>query len=150
MTKKKDKLLDHEPEKPNEPYKVGYKHPPPEHKFKKGVSGNWGGRPKKKHNVHLAFFKLAHKPMSIIQNGKACKTSYFELVVTQFLKSTATNPKPYAVALVLKLAEQSEAVVKSLVDDTNVDSLEWTKEMEALWQTLDVAKSPKSDGSKDE
>jgi hypothetical protein len=147
MSKNDDNPTDFKSKKHTEPYKVGYKHPPLESKFKKGVSGNWAGRPKKEQNLHLLFLKLLHKPVSVKQNGKLCKVSYAELGFTQFLKSAATSGKPQTLALLFKLAEQAEAEVKKLNDDTNVDNFKWGDAQERLYRMLDSPEYSDSNGS---
>lgn len=150
MSKNDDDPNSFEPKKNTEPYKVGYKHPPLHSKFKKGVSGNSAGRPKKQQNLHRLFLKLLHKPVYVKQNGKLCKTTYPELGFTQFLKSAATSGKPQTMAALFKFTGQAEAAVKSLDDDTNVDNFVWDDHMEALWKEIEMWNSSNSDGSEEE
>jgi hypothetical protein len=46
-------------------YKVGYRKPPEEHRFKKGQSGNKAGRPKRSRNVSTVLAEQLDKPLQV-------------------------------------------------------------------------------------
>ena len=54
-------------------YEVGYKHPPREHQFKPGQSGNPKGRPKKNNNFAEDVMDEMNEVITIQENGKLKK-----------------------------------------------------------------------------
>lgn len=139
MSKNDDDTNDFKSKKQSETYKVGYKHPPLHSKFKKGVSGNSAGRPKKLVTVDQLFLKHWNKLTLIKQNGKLCKISNAELSCMQFIKSAATSGKPQTLKLLFELAAKAEAAHKKLNDDTDIDNFDWTEAQEKMFQELEAA-----------
>jgi hypothetical protein len=56
-------------------YEVGYKKPPRHTQFKKGESGNKGGRPKRSVDIKASVKKMLSDPVSVRIDGKATKMS---------------------------------------------------------------------------
>lgn len=54
-------------------YEVGYAHPPRQHQFKKGQSGNPRGRPKDSKNLLTAIREELEGEVTITENGRAKK-----------------------------------------------------------------------------
>ncbi len=53
----------------------GFKHPPKDHQFKPGRSGNPGGRPKDSRNLRTDLAQLMKKSISIREGGKSRRIS---------------------------------------------------------------------------
>jgi Family of unknown function (DUF5681) len=53
-----------------EDYEVGYKKPPKSGQFKKGVSGNPSGRPKRASDFEAKLLRELDSPLTINENGK--------------------------------------------------------------------------------
>lgn len=51
-------------------YNVGYKNPPKDTQFKKGMSGNPKGRPKGTKNIRTVLNDTLNEKIQITQNGK--------------------------------------------------------------------------------
>ncbi len=54
-------------------YEVGYKRPPKKAQFKKGMSGNSRGRPKKTPAARDAFKKVFRTPVDVSSNGRTLR-----------------------------------------------------------------------------
>jgi hypothetical protein len=98
-------------------YKVGYKKPPKGSQWKKGQSGNSKGRPKGKKSLTTIGLDMFHKPVTVLQNGKAIKISMIDAVRAKLL-ATAMKGDLKAMKLVFdqysKLASGSDS--KSMAD----------------------------------
>lgn len=106
--------------------------PPNEHKFKKGQSGNPGGRPKGAVGKATIVKKVLFANIAIVQNGKKQKVTKFEAALTQQMnKALASDTKafvvitdlaikhgligPETVAETAPLTREDEQVIASLV-----------------------------------
>jgi Family of unknown function (DUF5681) len=65
----------------NQGYKVGYRRPPLESRFKPGTSGNKKGRPKGSRNAKSIVEEVVNSPVTIRENGKARKTTKLRAVI---------------------------------------------------------------------
>ncbi len=72
-------------------YKVGYRKPPRNTQFQKGVSGNPTGRPKKAANFHSMFLKESESLMTIIDNGQRRRISKLEAIAKQVHNKAVTG-----------------------------------------------------------
>lgn len=72
MTKsnKPHKTVDTRKPKPGDEDYVGYGHPPKQHRFVKGQSGNKKGRPKGSKNYSTVMRELLQTPVTIMKDGK--------------------------------------------------------------------------------
>ena len=61
--------------------KIGYGRPPKHTRFKKGQSGNPGGRPRKGGTVKIDIEALLKQPVTVVQNGKPCTMSPKEVTI---------------------------------------------------------------------
>ena len=94
--------------RPQEPgYEVGYGKPPAETRFRKGRSGNPGGRPKGSKSAKSLLEQALAAPVSINEGGKSRvieqRLALFKSLVARAIKGDAR-----AAALVVKLMEQFE------------------------------------------
>jgi hypothetical protein len=64
-------------------YEVGYRKPPKNTQFQKGISGNPRGRPKKAANFHSIFMKESESLMTINDNGQRRRISKLEGIAKQ-------------------------------------------------------------------
>jgi hypothetical protein len=68
-------------------YEVGYRKPPKHTRFKKGVSGNPNGRPKKALDFDTALLREARTLMTINENGRQRRVSKHDVVVKQLMNN---------------------------------------------------------------
>lgn len=72
-------------------YEVGYGKPPENGKFKKGVSGNPAGRPKKEPDLESQLLKEFGKKVSINENGKRKSITKLEAMMKQLANKTISG-----------------------------------------------------------
>ena len=111
-------------EKPD--YAVGYGKPPESGKFKKGVSGNPSGRPKKTPEIGSAVMRELESPLRITVNGKEIVIKKREGVAKQLVnKSLSGHLASTRMVLVLqqqgleRAAEQQRLKYRTADDFTN-------------------------------
>jgi len=61
-------------------YEVGYRKPPRASRFKKGASGNPGGRPKPKFNAGKSLTEVMSRPVKVLTGGRAQSMPALEAV----------------------------------------------------------------------
>ncbi len=69
----------------NNNYEIGYKKPPKETQFKKGVSGNPRGRPKGSKNTIAILNDALEQKISVAQNGKVTKINKKTAILMQMV-----------------------------------------------------------------
>jgi hypothetical protein len=84
-------------------YEVGYKKPPKQHQFRKGESGNQGGRPKGRSHYLADLRRALNQKVVVTENGKTKRMSMYEVVVRQLLASAAKGTDPRLIEAVIKL-----------------------------------------------
>jgi hypothetical protein len=65
-------------------YEVGYRKPPTNTRFQKGVSGNPKGRPKEAPDFDAALLREAKSRITIIEKGRRIRVSKHDIIVKQF------------------------------------------------------------------
>ena len=89
-------------------YKVGKGKPPVEHQFKKGKSGNPGGRPPKVRSGPTNVASVMDEPVTVTMGGRKRRMPSFEAYVRR-LGARATKNLSAAIAFI-KLCEICKAV----------------------------------------
>jgi hypothetical protein len=87
-------------------YEIGYGKPPKSGQFKKGVSGNPSGRPKKPTDFLSALLREANSEVPINENGKQKKAKKIEVVAKQVMNKAASG-SIQAQRLLFKLLQQA-------------------------------------------
>jgi hypothetical protein len=93
-------------------YKVGYRRPPLQSRFKPGTSGNNKGRPKGSHNAKTIVGKVLNDPITLRENGKARRTSKLEAMITAIAHKAMKGDTPAlnaVVALLIRTGILNEA-----------------------------------------
>jgi hypothetical protein len=77
-------------------YEVGYGKPPWNTQFKKGVSGNPKGRPRKALDFDHALLRESRAYVTINENGRPRRISKHDLVIKQLLNKAISGNIPAA------------------------------------------------------
>lgn len=117
-------------------YDIGYAKPPKNTQFKKGKSGNPGGRPKGAKNLYKSLVEALATPVKVQMNGKQCKKPL--LVATAIalsLKAMQGNVQAFN-----SLFDKFQKCVEKMPSGSLVESVEshfeWTEEDEKLEKYL--------------
>ncbi len=146
MTDSDDERKNSVTDKQNEPYRVGNKRPPMHSRFKKGVSGNLRGRPKRRPKFDEVLLKEFRKPVAAVQNGKPVKTSFDRLFATKLVKSGIMDGTAAARLLRSQItqaeireaaAEKEAADRRQKEEKVEPEPFSWTEEQERLFRELE-------------
>jgi Family of unknown function (DUF5681) len=85
---------------------VGYRKPPKDTQFQKGVSGNPKGRPKKCRNLYEVLIRESESLMPITENGQRKRLSKDEVAIKQLINQ-AMSGSPSAQRMYFRLREQA-------------------------------------------
>jgi hypothetical protein len=77
-----------------EDFEVGYRKPPKSGQFKKGVSGNPAGRPKKASDFGSQLMRELNSPVAINENGKRTVIRKFEGIAKQLVNKSLAGHLP--------------------------------------------------------
>lgn len=88
-------------------YTVGYGKPPRETRFRKGRSGNPGGRPRGSRNLATLMGEALAERVVINENGRRKKAVKIEVIVKQ-LVNKATQGDHRSIQLLMVLAERHQ------------------------------------------
>lgn len=120
MAKSSPRLPTH---KGTEPGPVGPGNPPTEHRFRKGVSGNPNGRPKKERNLHKLIEAELDERVSATQNGKRVRLTKREVIAKTLVNEAAKGDGKALDRLIKLIGRGSEPDNR----DVQVDPAELTR-----------------------
>ena len=106
--------------KPKDLAKVGYRSPPVESRFKPGVSGNPGGRPKGGQNLKTLFNKILNEEVSLREGADVKKVSKAEAILRSVVVG-ALKGDGRSLAMLLRLAEQAGGFEDERADITRIE-----------------------------
>lgn len=89
------------------PNKVGYRNPPTASRFKKGHSGNPGGRKKGSRNLATLVRAELERPIVVTQDGKRCKVSKV-VALARLQVDRALKGDPRAFEAIVRMEEKFE------------------------------------------
>ena len=102
---------------------VGYKKPPKEKQFRKGVSGNPQGRPKRSQTLNSLMREVGEKPVSMTEGDRTKVISLKKAIVNQLGNGAARGDYRY-LALYLKLLTQLESAEEANGATQELDELD--------------------------
>jgi hypothetical protein len=110
-----------------EDYEVGYGKPPKSGQFKRGVSGNPSGRPKKASDFGSELIRELNSPLIINENGTRKVIKKHQGVVKQLVNKALSGNLP-ATRLLLPLHQQALEEHQRALDKANRTVKELTHE----------------------
>ena len=90
--------------------KVGYRRPPKHTQFKKGQSGNPGGRPRRRGPVKVDIEGLLQHPVTVVQDGKPCVLSPKEVSLRKMLRKAVQDQRLRSIMYLLELFEKHNII----------------------------------------
>jgi hypothetical protein len=128
------------PEK--EPYKVGNKRPPLEHRWRKGKSGNRRGRPKGSVNVYAMLVKVLQRVITIERGGRITKVTSLEGMLEQAVSSSLKKDwRAFDITFALLREGFAKGKISletgQLVEPPVKMDLTWTEEQEIMYRKLE-------------
>jgi hypothetical protein len=118
------------------PYDVGYRKPPKQHQFKKGQSGNPGGRPRKNGHKKIEITSMLEQPVRVRVGQKTKKMQVFEASVCSLVTQAIKEKKIAAAIEFLTLCDEHNLIVvpdrreKRLVVPKDYDYRKWREMLE--------------------
>ena len=116
---------------PNDDESVGYKNPPSNSRFRKGVSGNPRGRPKGSRNLATLMKRALREKVAVQENGKRKLITKSEAIVKQFVNKAASGDLRALTQLAKFQCLAEEFAVPKPIDTSNLESLT-DEELEAI------------------
>ncbi len=104
----------------NRDYKVGYKRPPKEHQFKKGVSGNPKGRPKNNATFAETVLDEMQEKIMVKESGKPKKITKKQALAKK-LVAEALNGKNSAIKLLLPILASETNLTKEVDEELSAN-----------------------------
>lgn len=91
-------------------YKVGYGRPPEHTQFKRGQSGNPGGRPRKQGTVKVDVEALLQRPVKVVQDGRPAVLSPKEVAIRTILKKALQDQHLKSINYLLQQFEKHNVI----------------------------------------
>jgi flagellar hook-basal body complex protein FliE len=88
-------------------YEIGYRKPPPDTRFKPGVSGNPSGRPKGAKNLTTLVHEALNEPVIVAENGRRRKVSKRQAIIKQLINRSAQGDLK-AIQMLLDVMQEIE------------------------------------------
>ena len=104
----------------NRDYEVGYKRPPKEHQFKKGVSGNPKGRPKNNATFAENILDEMQEKIIVKESGKQKKITKKQALAKK-LVAEALNGKNSAIKLLLPILASETKLAKEVDEELTLN-----------------------------
>lgn len=104
----------------NRDYKVGYKRPPKEHQFKKGISGNPKGRPKNNATFVENVLDEMQEKIMVKESGKQKKITKKQALAKK-LVAEALNGKNSAIKLLLPILASETNLTKEVDEELSAN-----------------------------
>lgn len=104
----------------NRDYKVGYKRPPKEHQFKKGISGNPKGRPKNNATFAENVLDEMQEKIMVKESGKPKKITKKQALAKK-LVAEALNGKNSAIKLLLPILASETNLTKEVDEELSAN-----------------------------
>jgi len=138
-----------------QPYRVGNRRPPLHTRFRKGVSGNPRGRPKRQPSFHERLLAELRREVEAMRNGKKIRKSHLDLFVSHVVKNGITTG-PQAARLLHALICQAEAAEAEALAEAEARKKQleiadppfsWGEEQEKLYRELQRLEAPEASAS---
>jgi Family of unknown function (DUF5681) len=103
---------------PARPYNIGYGKPPANTRFKKGVSGNPGGRPRGMtpgRALKLALQEI-YRPVKIREGDRVTSLSGFQVVMRQLMTQAAKGNGPAGRMLIEQTFKLEQDLAREITD----------------------------------
>lgn len=104
----------------NRDYKVGYKRPPKEHQFKKGISGNPKGRPNNNATFVENVLDEMQEKIMVKESGKQKKITKKQALAKK-LVAEALNGKNSAIKLLLPILASETNLTKEVDEELSAN-----------------------------
>ena len=129
---------------------IGPGHPPKQHQFKKGLSGNPKGRPKKLPKSHDLLWEELRRPIKLKIRGKETRITRLEAMLRQ-LKSLAVNGDRRAIKIYLERVAKARWRKNGYkVEEEEPVDYSWNPEYQRLYDLLEMSDDGKSESDADE
>ncbi len=90
--------------RPGDPYDVGYGKPPKKTRFKKGLSGNPNGRPRKKPDLYAELTRVLRDTVTVTIDGEPERVTVQQALLLR-LRDEALRGEVWAVKLLQKVVD---------------------------------------------
>jgi hypothetical protein len=98
-------------------YEVGYRKPPKQHRFRKGVSGNPRGAPSKRRRAPIDVAGVLNEPLTVNNGGVRQKMALFEVSVRRLVERGLKHKDLHAILKYLDLCESLRLLVPPAVEE---------------------------------